>query len=612
MKTLITGTLLLGALAAHGRVVNVADHGIVPGKDATFALNRLIESIGDEEGVTLSFPKGQYDFHSENAVEMYRAVANHDNGLKRMIFPIIGKKNLTIEGNGSLFMMHGRVIPFTIESGNGITLKNFSIDWKQSFHAELKCIKRDVEKNAAVFECDETRYPHSIQHGQLLFHRMGQDDPIGSNMCWDPKTHAPIYDTDRYAIQSWKPIKISKPGKNLLRIEGCFRKEPPPVGTITVAYGVNPTSRLCPAIHVTNSKDLRIEHVTVHDAGGMGLIVERTENCTLDGMKVTSADQRIVSTRADATHFIGCKGVIKVENCLFEHMLDDAINVHGAYVPVAEYLGSNRFLCNISHFQQWGLTFGEPGDKIALMSRLTVLPLFETTITGIEVLNEHRFVLTVADLPDPLPDVPLSVENLTWYPELIFRKNIVRENRARSILVTTKKKVLIEDNYLSSQMHGILIEGDNNKWYESGAVEDVVIRNNEFVNIGYSCDDRYPLLASPLLNDTQHLGEGRYHRNIRFENNTIRSFNGHLVRARSVDGLTISGNRLIFSTDYPECRESESVKLDYCNNVAIEDNRADGFNRKLELTRANDTTDVTVKKNPGFSPLRERAVHAAR
>ena len=51
---------------------------------------------------------------------------------------------------------------------------------------------------------------------------------------------------------------------------------------------------------------------------------------------------------------------------------------------------------------------------------------------------------------------------------------------------TTKGKVLIEDNYFSSQMHDILIEGDSNSRCESGGVRDVVITNNTFADIGYA------------------------------------------------------------------------------------------------------------------------------
>ena len=275
-----------------------------------------------------------------------------------------------------------------------------------------------------------------------------------------------------------------------------------------ISYGTHPTSRLCPAIHIANSRDINIQDVTIYEAGGMGVIAERTENVELNRVTVTSPEDRLVSTRADATHFIGCKGTIRLQDCLFEHMLDDAINVHGAYVKVVEYLGNNEFLCEISHFQQWGLIFAEAGDKIALLSRETILPFYETTVARTKLLNERRVVVTVSEMPEQLPEGPLSMENLTWNPDLVMKRNIVRENRARSALITTKGKVVIEDNYFSSQMNGILIEGDNNKWYESGAVQDVTITGNVFENIGFEGGGAYPLLAAPLLTSQQRMGEG--------------------------------------------------------------------------------------------------------
>jgi hypothetical protein len=180
-----------------------------------------------------------------------------------------------------------------------------------------------------------------------------------------------------------------------------------------------------------------------------------------------------------------------------------------------------------------------------------------------------------------------------------MRNNIIRENRARSVLVTTKGKVLIENNLFASQMHGILIEGDNNNWYESGAVQDITIRNNVFENIGYGLNKRYPLLASPMLNETQHMGEGQYHRNINFTGNTVKSFNGLLVNARSVKGLNISGNKMEFNTDYPPADEGAAIMLEYCDDVTIENNTAAGFN-PLEIKTSTDTTNLKTGRNTGF------------
>jgi hypothetical protein len=580
--------------------VNVAEHGVVPGKDVTLEVNRLIASLKGQSDVTLCFPKGQYEFYPENATEAYRAVTNHDNSLKRMAMPFFGFQGLTIDGGGSTFMFHGRISPIIIDGCKKTTLKNFSIDWDTPFHHELRVVERNPESNSFVVEISPTKYGYSIKNEQVLFGHYDWQDPIGQNITFDPATSAPIWNTREYALRVRADTVATRAGENRVRLHNATNT-PPPVGSIMATYGQAPTNRLAQAIHVANSSDTYIEDVIIYAAGGMALIAERSENVHLNGFVVTSTEDRYVATRADATHFLGCKGLVHLENCRLEHMLDDGINVHGAYIKVVEYLGDKTFLCEISHRQQWGLTFAEPGDRIMITSRETVLPLFETTVEDVEVLNERRFLITVSELSQKVPDGPLSMENLTWYPDVVMRKNIIRDNRARSALITTKGKVLIEDNYFSSQMHGILIEGDNNSWYESGGVEDVTITNNTFDNIGYGNDERYPLYASPLLRPEQRLGDRKYHRNIRFTDNRIRSFNGHLVYALSVQGLTLTGNTIELSTDYPTGSTRSSIELEYCEDVTIENNQFLGFDWPLRIEQSNDTTYVKLKNNEGLT-----------
>ncbi len=50
MKYLSLAAVLLCSSAVAAREINVADHGIVPGKDATYALNPLIESVFENIG----------------------------------------------------------------------------------------------------------------------------------------------------------------------------------------------------------------------------------------------------------------------------------------------------------------------------------------------------------------------------------------------------------------------------------------------------------------------------------------------------------------------------------------------------------------------------------
>lgn len=592
--------LLLFLGVGKAEVINVADHGIQPGKDVTLEVNHLIESLKGKKGITLFFPKGEYIFYPENAVESYRRVSNHENSMKRMAFPLFEFENLTLDGNGSTFIFHGRICPIIIDGSKGTILKNFSIDWDTPFHHELRVVERDEEANSFVAEISPMKYGFEIKNDQILLNHYNWQDPIAQNITFDPKTAAPIWNTRLYHLSVRNNTKVTKVGDNLAKFQQAS-KVPPPVGSIIATYGQVFNNRLAQAIHIINASDTYVENVTVFAAGGMALIAERSENVYLNGFVVTSTEERYMATRADATHFVGCKGLIKVENCRMEHMLDDAINVHGAYIKVEKYMGENVFLCEISHRQQGGFTFAEAGDKVMITSRETVSPIFETTVKQVKVLNEKRLLLTVSELPERLPEGLLSLENMSWYPDLVMKKNIIRQNRARGALISTKGKVLIEDNYISSQMHGILIEGDNNKWYESGGVTDVVIKNNTFENISFGLVVGYPLYISPMLRPEQRLGDEKYHQNIKFINNTVNTFNGHVVYARSVKGLEVKGNRINLSKDYPTGSTLPSIALDYCEQIDIKRNKYTGFDWPMKVESSNKTTGVNQKNNKGLS-----------
>jgi hypothetical protein len=138
---------------------------------------------------------------------------------------------------------------------------------------------------------------------------------------------------------------------------------------------------------------------------------------------------------------------------------------------------------------------------------------------------------------------------------------------------------------------------------EFDGVEDVTITNNTFENIGYGDDTRYPLYASPLLRPAQRLGDRKYHRNIRFTNNRIKSFNGHFVHAMSVQGQTITGNTIELGKDYPTGSTRPSIELEYCEDVTIEDNRFLGFDWPIRIEQSAATADVRLKNNQGLTSI---------
>ena len=124
--------------------------------------------------------------------------------------------------------------------------------------------------------------------------------------------------------------------------------------------------------HDTNTT---LENIQVHYAEGMGLLAQMSENITLDKFSVClrgKDDPRYFTTQADATHFSGCKGLIRSVGGLYEGMMDDAINVHGTYLKVVKRVDDRTLVGRYMHGQSWGFEWGCPGDEVQFIRSNTM------------------------------------------------------------------------------------------------------------------------------------------------------------------------------------------------------------------------------------------------
>ncbi|WP_299663789.1 hypothetical protein [uncultured Psychromonas sp.] len=581
------------------KIIDVSNHGIVPNTDITLKLSQLLFKIKGMDDIKLFFPKGVYQFYKKHAMEAYKNIANHDDGLKRIAFLINNMNNLSIDGDDSLFLFYDEVIPFAVDKSKKFTIKNVKIDFIMPFHSELEVVTSDPEKKSFIAKINAQRYPYKIENNKILFKRFEQWVHVGQNIAFDKNTTAPIYNPPLYETVDYPHaidlgndcVEFSKLGENI---------QPIPEGAVWVTYGERGLNRHIPAIHIIDSKNIILENMTVHTAGGMSLIIERTENIKLSQYFVTPSNDRMVSTRADATHFMNCKGDIVVEDCKLDHMLDDGINVHGAYVNVDSYIGDNTFVASISHFQQEGIIFSDPGDKVAFTNKETISSFFETTVEEVNIINNKVFLIRFAEVPDPIPSSEMTLENLTWQPNVVFKNNIIEKNRARGALLTTKGKVEITGNYFYNQMHNVLLVGDNDFWYESSGTKDVTIHNNIFDKVGFSDPDAYPLYVLVKLTKDQKYGEKPYHGKVSFIENQINSLNGLFVHGSSIDSLLVSNNSIVSSTNTRDyLSQYPSINLNSVNKAIIKNNRSEGFNSEL-LVKQSKVSEAVVDKNLGF------------
>ena len=624
IKTLITLFAFFSIMGSYGqKVLNMKDFNIENLTDVTPIIEEALEKCKKEGISKLIFPKGTYHFYPTYAPEIFSEIVNNDNGWKRTSFPIIDFHDFTIEGNGSDFIYHGKMIPFMIEESTNIQIKNVNVDWEVPFTLEGLVVANDAENH--TFDI-EVKTPYVVEYERLYLSLERQDSPyerkfgkkfamwehdnleIAENIFWDPKTMAPLYNTAKYHMPE-RGVKAEELKQGLIRLSTKKLKNLPPIGSIFVSKGDYLKNRTSPAFRVFKSKNISFKDVNVHHAGAMGLIAERSEDITLDGFNVVlkEGSGRMITATADATHFCNVKGTIIIKNCTFENMLDDATNIHGTYVRVNKIIDDYTLAVETYHPHQDGFLFGEEGDMVQIVEHKNLQPTTEPMVLKkVKRVNEKISYIT---FDQPITDkVALydGVENISWHASAIIENNMVRNNRARSFIIKTPRKVVVRNNHLSSQMASFRITGDLGLWNESGPNVDLLIENNVIENSVYGGNGPQSIfLIDPQYVDKNNF-EGTYSRNITIRNNTIKTFDSSILLAMSVDGLIFENNKIIQTDTYePIFPDITNLRIVNSKNVSIKGNTyktLDGKNTgSISVDRQ--STQLKIDKKDAFKKI---------
>ncbi|MBF0197560.1 MAG: right-handed parallel beta-helix repeat-containing protein [Planctomycetes bacterium] len=543
------------------------------GKDDTRAVGKVMKLIKKQGGGRLVFPKGRYDFYPAFADEFYFHISNNDEGLKRVTFSMRGIDNLTIDGNGSLFMFHGFLNPFILDGSSNIRLENFAIDFSRSFHSEA-IITADPEEGLDVRI--KEGFPYKVKDGMLLFTDGGKNEGPQTTVSKENiygSNHMLEFDTKRqetaYMVKDFYFSTINGyPAKQLK--DGTVRILVPRLkGTVGNTMVFGPNHRKYPAFVLSDCSDVHFSTVTLHHAGGMGILGQRTHNVVIDNCKVTPSKGRILSTTADATHFVNGTGKIVLSNNIFENQKDDATNIHGIYVQVSS-VDDDEVTVRLVHRQQHGFDFLKPGTKVELVRGKSMITYATVTVATVDKINKEYSIIRFKEgLPKGVR-INDAIAEVRDYPEVTIVNNIIRKNRARGMLLNCRGKTIVDNNYFHSPGAAILFEGDAFYWYEQGGVRDCRISNNVFDNCLYGVWGKAVIDVKAGIKED--LNKSRYNRNILIENNTFRIYDeGTLLNLYCVDNLVWRDNTVEYTKEYPpRKRKFERFQVQHCDNVTIE------------------------------------------
>ncbi len=595
------------------KVISFDDFGVKPNtkENASMGAAKLVEHLSastDTSHVTVVFPKGRYDFYEEGSFQREYYISNHDQTNPKSVgFALENLQNITIDGQGSEFIFHGRMVPFAFLNNANITLKNVNIDFEVPALRQLKVTEVNKDADEVIAEI----YPqgnYRVENEALIVEGEGYEfTPIVSMAFRSDKRLA-----YKRSDVSFRPSSVTEKSANVLSLKGWGQLNETSVGE---RFVLRSYYRPTPGIFVSECLNTTFENVTVHYAEGMGLLAQMSENITLDGFNVClrgDDDERFFTTQADATHFSACKGIIISKNGLYEGMADDAINVHGTYLRVTKRVDDNTLIARYMHPQAFGFKWGEEGDSVQFVEseKMELVSNHINTIKSIKAFDKptefgaKEFEITFTDaLPTEISEEgKFGVENLTWTPEVIFSDNIVRNNRARGSLFSTPRRVVCENN-LFDHTHGtaILLCGDCNGWFETGPCKDVLIKNNTFVNAltsNYQFTNAvisiYPEI--PNLEDQEKF----FHSGIVIEGNTFEMFDRPILYAKSTDGIVFRNNTVKYNDEFePFHWNNHLFFFEKVDNITIEGN---DFERGLDPTKdirteLSDPNVITVKNN---------------
>ncbi|MEG2291742.1 MAG: glycosyl hydrolase family 28-related protein, partial [Clostridium sp.] len=527
-------------------IIDVTEFGADPsGKtDSTIAIQKALEEAKKVEGhVTLSFPMGEYDFYKDFASQRQYHTSNTSslgNPTKWIGMLIEDQTNLTIEGNGSLFNMHGDIMAIAIVRSENVVLQNFVLDYEVPDTMDVTFVGQGEEDGKPYTDIYvPANYNYEISENKQHITWLSENSPYTGKPYWSDedtlggylviykgydetvRRHQTkvVYEGKEYLDAD--PFvgleSIVEQGENILRFKYKDRR-PNAQESGNVALLSNSARRRTAGAFISESKGTLVKDIDVHYLSGFGWLTQMSENTEFNGVDFLPREGtgKYTTSNADQIHVAGASGYFNVIDCNFSMAHDDPINVHGTYLRVEEVIDDKTLKLKYIHSQQGGFPAYFPGDEVMFYSRLNLevptganendtftvksainpgeeyngqtLSMRESVVTfdesfDEEVLNALKVKVKRGTNPNAnVEEEPLYVaENVTYAPNVHIKGNVMRSIPTRGILCTTKNEVIIEENVFESlAMASIYLSNDADYWYESGPIRNMTIRNNKF------------------------------------------------------------------------------------------------------------------------------------
>ena len=502
------------------------------GQNRTPEVVRLLLNAPD--GTTLRFAPGVYDFYAEGALGGYFCPGCNRNGDKQVIFPLLHRRNVTIDGGGAKFLFHDRVFPFIAQDCERVTLKNFSVDF--SFPRCLEATVTEMTQEGFFLEIDPAAYRYGVNEaGNLLI-------GAGSETFSSSERRYFLEQRDWHCFLSVGDIfyeNVNSPADVIYcqaeqRTRGIFLRYLP--GSVRVQFTCGKRLMLSydelrenDVIFLERCRNTIIEYVHILHGAGMGVVGQCCENLNLDHFSVDPQDDGLYATTADAILLTNFSGKVCLENVRVDRSVDDALSIHGFYTCVEQITDRKKAVVRLMHLSQAGTNPYFPGDRLIVSDGKSMAR--NGVVTVKRAYRRDDLALIFLEFEEELSGLLKPgdfLENSERTPEVEIRHCTFLNFPA--IRLASAKRTVFEHNVVKN-CHGLLVNDLMQYWHASGCVDGLIIQDNLFENMETGV---HAFVQRPDSSQVRHRGI------VIRRNRFVNCQTG--IKACSVDGLMVEGN----------------------------------------------------------------------
>jgi hypothetical protein len=535
-------------------VVDVADFGAVAddGLDDRAAVAAAVAHAKSLVGpVQVDFSSGVYDF--------FAVTDDFSMSIANAAIPLSNCRDLILDGQGAEIVIHRQDVSFTwVWASTNLIVRNFSIDYDPLPFSQ---------GTVAEILSDGT--------GFLLELDSGFPDP-----------------TDPFfaSCESWGMLKdATQPGRLKENVPSFFSYD-----SIT-----SESSNLFRVVLADAAQSSYFETGDPFVINGRSASIGRygtSENITFDGLTATACPSALfVGTQTSRLNVLNCKGQLKgdrlivsgsdgvhcqsarigpwVENCDFEGLSDDCLNIYGLPIYVLEQVSPTQMTV-------YARASVLPGDRLAFFDPNAGAILQETTVVSFSgntlVLADPVGEMNIAPAGTPMDVRAWKIYDHAYNLDTIgnhyvYRNNHMHDGRRYGMLIKASYG-LIENNVFEGLSRNGMVFENNIGWPEGFWSQNILIQSNRVSECGYGNADPCVSIASKKLNGTAEVVMTLpIQKNIFILNNVFNAVTGPALELSGVSNLTAEGNTFTSGSE-----SGALITVQYSEDIVLTNNVDEG------------------------------------